>query len=131
MLKTYSLPLAIVYSLGLLIICLIKVDGIVEEVHIQNVDKIFHFFSFLVLALLWYLPLVYTFRLNQIKSIVNAFLVSVAFGIIIEILQGSFTANRQSDIKDVFADTLGALLMALILYSKNRIRTKKNKDLYF
>lgn len=125
MLKTYSLAITIIYSLALATICLIQVDGIVKEVHIKNADKIFHFFSFLVLAFLWYITLVYKFKLNKTKSIVNAFLISVSFGIIIEVLQGSFTVNRQSDIKDVFADTLGALLVSLIIYFKDRKLIKK------
>lgn len=125
MLKTYSLVITILYSLALATICLIQIDGIVEEVHIKNADKIFHFFSFLVLALLWYVTLVYQFKLNKTKSIINAFLISVSFGIIIEILQGSFTVSRQSDIKDVFADTLGALFLSLIIYFKNRNLIKK------
>lgn len=125
MLKTYSFAITILYSLALATICLIQIDSVVEEVHIKNADKIFHFFSFLVLAFLWYVALVNTFKLNKTTSIVNAFLISVAFGIIIEILQGSFTVNRQSDIKDVFADSLGALLVSLIIYFKNRKLIKK------
>lgn len=125
MLKTYSLVITILYSLALATICLIQIDSVVEEVHIKNADKIFHFVSFLVLAFLWYVTLVNTFKSNKTKSIINAFLISVAFGIIIEILQGSFTVSRQSDIKDVFADTLGALLVSLVIYFKNRNLIKK------
>ena len=125
MLKRYSLVITIIYSLALTTICLIQIDGIVHEVKIPNADKIFHFFSFFALAFLWYITLFFKFGLNKNKSIINAILISVAFGIIIEILQGRFTATRQSDIKDVFADTLGALLVALVIYIKNRILIKK------
>ena len=94
--------------------------------------KYFIFVSFLVLAFLWYVTLVNTFKLNKTKSIINAFLISVAFGIIIEILQGSFTVSRQSDIKDVFADTLGALLVSLVIYiQKQKYLLKKYEHLFF
>lgn len=125
MLKTYCFGITILYSLTLATICLIQIEGIVKEVHINNADKMFHFFSFFVLTFLWYITLVFKFKLNKTKSIVNAFLISVFFGIIIEVLQGSFTVDRHSDIKDVLADTLGALLVSLIIYFKNRILIKK------
>ncbi len=125
MLKTYSLIITILYSLALATVCLIKVDKIVEEVHIPNVDKIFHFSAYFVLAILWYITLFFQFKINKNKSIIYAICFSVVFGIIIEILQGSITTSRQSDINDVFANTLGALLATLLIHIKNRNLIKK------
>ena len=47
-------------------------------------------------------------------------LFSIVFGIIIEVLQGSLTATRDSDIQDVFANTLGAVVASLIIGIKNK-----------
>ncbi|WP_339916741.1 VanZ family protein [Yeosuana marina] len=124
-LKTYSLIITILYSLALATVCLIKVDKLVEEVHIQNADKIFHFSAYFVLAILWYVTLFFQFKINKNKSIIYAICFSVVFGIIIEVLQGAITTSRQSDINDVFANTLGALLATLVIYIKNRILIKK------
>ena len=125
MLKTYSFIITILYSLALATVCLIKVDKLVEEVHIQNADKIFHFSAYFVLTILWYITLFFQFKTKKNKSIIYAICFSVMFGIIIEILQGNVTTSRQSDINDVFANTIGVFLAALVIYKKNKILIKK------
>tara|TARA_R110000868_G_scaffold399053_2_gene672606 strand:+ start:14704 stop:15081 length:378 start_codon:yes stop_codon:yes gene_type:complete len=123
-LKTYSLLITLVYSFALAAVCLIQINGL-SEVKIPNADKIFHFFSYAILVFLWYITLFYKFKLNKSKSIIYTIVISIMFGIIIEVLQGCCTGTRQADIKDIFANTLGALFATLLIYIKNRILIKK------
>ena len=105
MLKTYSLLITLVYSFALAAVCLIQINGL-SEVKIPNADKIFHFFSYAILVFLWYITLFYKFKLNKSKSIIYTIVISIMFGIIIEVLQG-------------------ALFATLLIYIKNRILIKK------
>jgi glycopeptide antibiotics resistance protein len=47
---------------------------------------------------------------------------SIIFGIIIEVLQGTVTAYRSSDINDVLANTIGVLLMSVVIGMKNKYK---------
>lgn len=42
--------------------------------------------------------------------------VSCAYGIVIEVLQGFFTVNRQFEWIDILANSMGSLLAVLFLY---------------
>ena len=91
---------------------------------IEGLDKIVHAVFHLVFTVLWFLY----FRSKDssfAKSIFSAILLSIIYGIIIEICQQVFTTTRQADILDFLANTTGALLAALILYiPKSRMFNK-------
>ena len=54
-----------------------------------------------------------TYRWKQIFSVVTAVFI---YGIIIEILQGVFTNNRQADLYDVFANLAG-ITVAMVFFT--------------
>lgn len=98
-----------------LILCLVQLND-VPTVGIQNVDKYVHAFFHFVFTFLWFLFLKEQFK-NQYsgKPYVVSFLLSVFFGIAIEIAQGMFTISRKSDVSDILANVTGATLAVLIL----------------
>ena len=119
MLKTYSLFITICYSTALTIVCLINLSGL-SVVGFSNGDKLFHSLAYFILTFLWYGAFFHKFKLNKTKALIYAVLISIIFGIIIEVLQGILTATRDSDIQDVFANTLGAVVASLIIGIKNK-----------
>ena len=48
-------------------------------------------------------------------SLLKTAIISLIFGIIIELLQGAFTTTRQADIKDVAANFTGTLIACTVL----------------
>jgi len=76
-----------------------------------GIDKLVHFLLYAFLALL--LILVKT-RIKFLIHTVYMFLLSVAYGISIEILQGMFFAGRTFDYADIIANTIGAAIGVLI-----------------
>ncbi|MDO7173436.1 VanZ family protein [Mariniflexile sp. AS56] len=88
-------------------------------------DKIFHFLAYTVLAFLWYSTFLNTFKLEDKKALSYAVLFSIAFGIIIEVLQGTVTASRSADVYDVMANTMGVFLTVLIVFINKWITIKK------
>lgn len=79
-------------------------------------DKGNHFIAFATLTLL----LFYAYRVGYIKNALLMF----AYGVWIELSQ-LFTANRQGELTDVVADTIG-ILIGLIIYWFINWRTKKS-----
>lgn len=123
MLKTYSLFITICYSIGLTIVCLVNLSGL-NTVSFSNGDKIFHSLAYFILTFLLYITFYYKYRVNKTKAVIYAILISIIFGIIIEVLQGTLTATRDSDILDVFANTLGAVLASIVIGIKNKFVLK-------
>lgn len=119
MLKTYSFVITILYSIALATVCLVPINDIIK-VEISFGDKIFHSLAYIVLTALWYTAFFFKFHYSKKKALLYAIIVSIVFGIIIEILQGTVTRYRSSDINDVFANTIGVLLAAVVIEIKNK-----------
>jgi VanZ family protein len=118
-LKTYFFGITILYSMALTIVCLIDLNGVIE-VKISFGDKIFHLLAYVVLTVLWYYTFFYNLKSNKGKALIYAVVISIIFGIVIEVLQGTVTAYRSSDIIDVFANSFGAILAAVVIAVKNK-----------
>ena len=119
MLKTYFFVITVLYSIALTVVCLIDLNGVIE-VKISFGDKIFHSLSYVVLTVLWYYTFYYNFKFNKGKALIYAVVISIIFGIVIEVLQGTVTTYRSSDIIDVYANSLGAILAAVVIGIKNK-----------
>ncbi len=124
MLKKSIFFLSILYTLTLATVCLVKLNKL-PNVGLSYGDKIFHFLSYSVLAMLWFNTLLHTFKFKKRRALLYAALFSVVFGIVIEVLQGTLTSYRSSDMYDVIANTSGVLFTVLILAVKNPKNIKK------
>lgn len=114
MLKKLILPTSVVYTITLAVLSLIKVNKVTSELP-TNSDKIFHALAYAIFTALWFLSFYYKIKLKKIKALVFSFLFSSVFGIIIELLQGSLTKNREADLFDVIANTTGTLIAMIII----------------
>ena len=119
MLKTYFFVITILYSIALTVVCLIDLNGVIE-VKISSGDKIFHSLSYVVLTFLWYYTLYYNLKFNKGESLIYAVVISIIFGIVIEVLQETVTTYRSSDIIDILANSFGAILAAVVIAIKNK-----------
>ena len=59
---------------------------------------------------------------NLTPSFTIGFVVSVAFGIFIELLQKSLTVNRKADANDIIADAFGAFIVLLFMFLVSKAR---------
>jgi len=125
-LKNKALLLSILYTLALTVLSLIKLDlDDVEENIPSFSDKIFHFLAYVIFTWLWFNAFFYHFNFNKIKSILLSILVSVTFGIVIEVLQHLITTTRGFDILDIFANILGVIISAILINNYIKIEVKK------
>ncbi|MFB9053313.1 VanZ family protein [Formosa undariae] len=99
--------------------------GNITEGTPKNTDKVFHFLAYCLLSLLWYIVFKYGYKWAQAKALLITGVVSISFGVLIEYLQGALTETRQFDVLDIFANSVGVILMLLVLAIKNKIQYKK------
>lgn len=124
MLKKLVFLLGLLYTVVLFTVCLIKVNNI-SGVGIPYSDKIFHFLSYMVFNYLWYYNFFNIFMLDKKKALIYAALLSIIFGIIIEVLQGTIATSRSAEVYDVVANTAGVLFSVSIIIIYNMITIKK------
>ncbi|APY12800.1 hypothetical protein BWZ22_08350 [Seonamhaeicola sp. S2-3] len=108
----------------LTIVSLIRLNNL-PDIKVSFGDKIFHFIAYAVLTILWFYSFLFSFKFKMKKALLLAALLSVIFGIIIELLQGSMTDYRALDMYDALANTLGVLLASLLLWAIKSLHIKK------
>lgn len=86
-------------------------------------DKIYHCGAYVVLTLLWY----NFFKRTSLKlKILFSAVISISYGIIVEVMQGTFTNYRSEDIMDVFANSFGVLIAVVIILLYKKYKVKLN-----
>ncbi|MFD2822215.1 VanZ family protein [Lacinutrix iliipiscaria] len=124
MLKKHALIITIIYSTILAVLSLIHISGL-KEINYSNTDKIFHFIAYSALAWFWFKALYYKFNKTFNASLLIAAIISIIFGIIIEVLQGTLTSTRVAENNDILANTLGVCLTIAILFLFKKAEVKK------
>ena len=115
MLKKLSLGAAFSLTGAILYLCLIRISNL-PEVKIAYFDKYVHTFFYFVFTLLWFYAFRFYFRKQSRSKLLGiVFLMSLTFGIAIELFQTYFTTYRSGDVTDVFANTFGTLLAVLCI----------------
>ena len=114
-LKKWALPILVVYALALAVFSLIRLSDI-PSLGFSFDDKIYHFVAYFIFACIAY----NFFRQTKLTPSLLIASVSVTiYGIIIEVLQLAMTTYRTLDVYDIIANTLGALVSALVLQFLN------------
>lgn len=90
-----------------------------------EIDKVVHLVLYFVFVILWAISFLAPFTQRQ-KIILAA--VSIAYGILIEILQSAMSLGRAYDIDDIIANTVGCILGLLsISFIRRKMPLLKNR----
>ncbi|MEZ4803325.1 MAG: VanZ family protein [Gelidibacter sp.] len=116
--KQLALTLAVGYTLFLTILSLISLKSI-PKLGSSFDDKIYHFGAYTVLTLLWYNFFIKTSL--KFKIVFSAF-IAFTYGIIVEVLQGTFTTYRTEDVMDVLANSFGVLFALTLILAYKKIK---------
>ncbi|CAM3531947.1 VanZ family protein [Zobellia roscoffensis] len=106
-------------------------DTDTADIDIPNLDKVVHFsfyFGAAFLAVL-FIKEITNGTIELRKAVFLAVIGAIIYGIIIEVLQYSFTADRHGDILDALANSVGAIFGSLAvksLFSSERWLKWKN-----
>jgi len=119
--KKILLPLVIGYTLSLLVLSLVNNNGM-PRFGTNYEDKIYHLIAYALLCLFWY-KVLFEFKIKHPIRI--AFIASIIYGIIIEVLQGQYTDVRDPSIMDSVANSIGVMIVSLFLTIKNKTIVKK------
>jgi VanZ family protein len=112
---------AVLWTLLIFIACFIPGNEI-PDVNIPLADKWVHFILFGVFTLLWLLARP---SLNA-SRLLTAALTGCIFGWLVEELQGLLSfLGRAKDLKDIYADALGACLGVILFYLCARVARQR------
>ena len=79
-------------------------------------DKVMHGGAYFCLGVLWMLFGLFSFRENKFfKKIAVISVISIVFGIFVEVLQRTLTSYRQLDLYDILANIIGVVLAAVFV----------------
>mgnify|MGYP003650224507 FL=1 len=120
MLRKLLLPIAIVYTIALVIASLINLNG-VPSLGSSFDDKIYHFIAYLGLGFLW---ITYLKPKKKKRNLVIVFLCLILFGVVLEVMQHKLNPNRTYDTYDLIANCLGVILGTLIATQISRYNLK-------
>ncbi|MEO5776317.1 MAG: VanZ family protein [Flavobacterium sp.] len=121
-LKKAILGLAIGWTVLIAVLCLVRFTDL-PSFGVSGADKYVHFTLHFVFTMLWGFYLWLNPNEMTITKIVRVVIISLCYGILIEILQEAFTTTRHADIFDVLANGTGATI-ALVLF----VLIKKRKQ---
>ena len=130
MLKKQSLFISVFYSILLTAASLLKVNAVTDEFP-SNSDKVFHALAYSIFTVLWFITFYYKTNLKKTKALSLSVLFAIIFGILIEVLQGVLTQSRQMELNDVIANTIGAIIAAIVILSLKKGLLKNNNSLHF
>ncbi|MEN9910229.1 MAG: hypothetical protein RLZZ540_3388 [Bacteroidota bacterium] len=115
MLKKICLGAALSWAAVILYLCLIRISEL-PEIKILYIDKIIHAFFYFVFSILWFYALRFYFKKQSSSKLLRVvFVMALLFGIAIELFQTYFTTFRNGDVRDVLANTTGALLAIIMI----------------
>ena len=128
-----TLVLAVLYTLLITALSLVQL-GDLSVGHFSPTDKMLHAFAYFVLAFVWFFY--YLMKKPQdFKGNAGYYKISlpvIAFGMLIEVLQGALTSYRQPDWADILANTGGVIIALLffIFFKSFLIRVKHKISLF-
>ena len=115
--NAYSVAIAFTIFIG--IISLVSFKGIPTiSFRVSNFDKIVHFTLYFLLTISWFFATQQ--RIKKAKQKKLLIVILILYGIIIEAIQGGLTTDRQADIYDVLANSIGVFLAAAFFSKLNR-----------
>ena len=112
----------ILYTIVIAVLSLVNLGNNFPKLHTGFNDKIAHFLFYAIFCLMWFL----SFKSFDLKrSLLIALFFSILFGTVIELIQGLDSIGRTKDVFDFFANVMGAISMAGLIYTKNNLLIKK------
>jgi VanZ family protein len=108
--------LAVGWTVAIAFLCLVKFNDLPSlGFTVSSLDKYVHITLHFVFTMLWGFYFRQKWNQIEIKRIIYVVLISIGYGILIEILQELVTTTRHADILDVLANFTGAM-MALLTF---------------
>lgn len=125
-LKNALFSLAIGWTILIAVLCLVKFTDL-PSFGVSGADKYVHFIFHFVFTILWGFYLWAKLNEITISKIGRVVILSFCYGILIEILQETFTKTRHADIFDLLANGTGALVALCFFVFIKRQKPQTNR----
>ena len=112
---------ALGWTLVIAFLCLVSFKKL-PTIGLTGADKYVHVTLHFVLTVLWFLYFDASTKVKQL--LLKIVITSVLYGIAIEFMQEIFTLTRKASVADVFANTLGALAAAIVIFILQRTQKR-------
>ena len=118
--KYFYLTILIAWFVVVFILSSISGDKIqrIDTFHIPHLDKFVHFIMYSVMQYLWLLYMVKAEIVNKKGFIISSSIISVLYGVLMEMLQSMFFIHRSGDLYDAITNTIGVLTVLLLYKNK-------------
>ena len=117
-----AFSLAGLYTATLVFFSLYKITPEITMGNLSIGDKILHACAYFVLFLVWKFSFFLKDKNNSAykTTIFKISVLCIAFGMLIEVLQGALTSYRQPDWLDVIANSTGVLIASILFLTLER-----------
>lgn len=115
---------ALLWTVFITIACLASMENFknISFATEEGADKYVHASFYILLTALWLLYAYRAFSSTRAKIRFWVFLLTVLFGLMIEIFQGLFTDDRSPDLFDVCANSTGSLVAILVFWVADKLK---------
>lgn len=134
--KRYFIPLSITLGCSILFFLPGKVfpkDPNFFFFELVKPDKIAHVVLFACMQFFWCRalswPIAEKLPIFKTRTVALLAIAHMAFGLLVEAIQGQFISNRSFELADLVADTLGALLGCFVYYQYTVRKSKAIKSI--
>jgi VanZ family protein len=114
---------AVFWTVFVAVICLITVPDL-PEVGVDSADKYVHASVHFIFSIVWALHFRSRGKWSLQYLLIAVFIMSLVFGVLIEIAQNFLTDTRTADVRDIAANCAGALLAIITILLYDRMRSK-------
>ena len=104
----FKVFIAFAYTALVTVTSLISISN-VPTIKLPYKDKIIHLLFYLLMVIIWF----WSIKKKNYKNLTIIVVISIIYGIIIEVLQKELTQYRTFDKYDILANTMGAIVAYL------------------
>ena len=119
--KTIALTILLVYIGFITFLSLVSIET-KTKINVDYGDKIIHVMIHFINVILLFIVFV---KYKFVSPILLAIIVSIIYGIVIEVLQEQLTTKREFDVFDLYANCLGTIVAAVFLKIKGKAIVKR------
>ncbi len=104
----FKVFIAFAYTALVTVTSLISISN-VPTIKLPYKDKVIHFLFYLLMVIIWF----WSIKKKNYKNLTIIVVISIIYGIIIEVLQKELTQYRTFDKYDILANTMGTIVAYL------------------
>lgn len=126
--KTFNIKIKVWLWMGIIIVLSLMPGSSFNSVSpfvLPHTDKLVHFAIYFIMCILW-LQYFKISKVGNVSAMAYSLIISIGFGLLMELFQEAFTNKRTGDVWDFAANCMGAIMavFAFKILNKNKLFRK-------